>query len=172
MVLNILDVQKFEAAEVRLSLANYHIGEVMNDAIQQMSYMLEQKSIKLTYVQKDLYCRIDYELVTRVVINMLSNAIKYVASNGVIEVATERQNDLLSIAIKDNGQGIPAEKVHLVFDKYAQVNAKKSGSVRSTGIGLTFCKMVVEAHGGTIGVESKEGEGSIFYFTVPRIEDI
>ncbi|MGL1887456.1 MAG: ATP-binding protein [Reichenbachiella sp.] len=172
MVLNILDVQKFEAAEVKLSLANYHMAKVLNDAIDQMSYMLEEKSIKLTYVDNDLYCRIDYELITRTIINILSNAIKYVDINGAIEIRTGKQGDLLVVTIKDNGLGIPADKVHMVFDKYAQINAKKSGSVRSTGLGLAFCKMVVEAHGGTIGVESIEGEGSEFYFTVPRIEDI
>jgi hypothetical protein len=75
------------------------------------------------------------------------------------------------INIRDNGIGIPSDKIHLIFDKYVQINAQKSGSVRSTGIGLTFCKQVVEAHGGNIGVDSEEGKGSTFYFTVPFVKE-
>lgn len=172
MVLNILDVQKFETAKIKLALGNYPINKVIQEAIDQLSYTIEQKSIKLTYNKNGNISRIDLELITRVVVNILSNAIKYVSTNGEIEIITEKNEEDIYVAIKDNGPGIPTDKVHKVFDKFSQIDAKKSGSVRSTGIGLTFCKMVVEAHKGKIGVESKEGEGSVFYFTLPLVEKI
>jgi K+-sensing histidine kinase KdpD len=173
MVLNILDVQKFENAKIKLALGNYPISKVIEEAVNQLSYIIEQKSIKLTYVKEDkLFSRMDYELVTRVLVNILSNAIKYVTINGEIEIFTSSKGECLTVSIKDNGPGISENNVSKVFEKYSQLDAKKSGSVRSTGIGLTFCKMVIEAHKGIIDVESKEGEGSTFYFTLPLIEDL
>ncbi|MFC2104707.1 sensor histidine kinase, partial [Bacteroidota bacterium] len=71
------------------------------------------------------------------------------------------------IKVSDTGQGIPKEKLHKVFGKFEQVIARKSGLGRSTGIGLTFCKLFVEAHGGEINVESQENKGSMFWFTLP-----
>jgi len=72
----------------------------------------------------------------------------------------------VKIEISDTGQGIPADQLHKVFDKFGQVSAKKSGKTRSTGLGLTFCKMAVEAHGGEIGVESEMGKGTTIWFTL------
>lgn len=170
MVLNILDVQKFETAKIKLALGNYPINKIIDDALEQLNYTMEQKSIKLNYANNsDLYSRVDYELITRVVVNILSNAIKYVTTNGEIDIITEKREENLYVAIIDNGSGIPGDKIGQVFDKFSQLDAKKSGSVRSTGIGLTFCKMVVEAHGGKMGVESTLGEGSNFYFTLPLL---
>lgn len=170
MVLNILDVQKFETANVELSLANYPVNQMINKAIEQLSYMMDQKSIKLTYEQSEnMYCKVDFDLIVRSIVNILSNAIKYVTTNGSIEISCEPNGDWLRLSIKDDGPGIPEDLVDTVFDKYTQINARKSGAVRSTGIGLTFCKMVVEAHGGKIGVDSKLGQGSDFYFTVPMV---
>lgn len=171
MVLNILDVQKFETAKIKLALGNYPINRVIEGALNQLSYIIEQKYIKLTYKKpENLYVRIDLELIIRVLVNILSNAVNYVAANGKIEITVEKEKNYFSISIKDNGPGISKDNLSKVFDKYSQLDAKKSGSVRSTGIGLTFCKMVVEAHKGVIGVESEEGSGSIFCFTIPLVE--
>lgn len=173
LVLNMLDVQKFENTKVDLALANYPISKVIHEAIDQLNYLIEQKAIKLTINQnKEFYSRFDYDLVTRVFLNILSNAIKYVDNKGVIEITAEKKGDFVHVSLKDNGAGIPDDKIHLVFDKFSQIKARKSESIRSTGIGLTFCKIVVEAHGGEIDVESQEGQGSNFYFTLPFIEHL
>ncbi len=172
MVMNILDLQKFESASVKLSLANYTVDKLVHEAVDQLSYLMEQKAIKLNYAPTgQLYCRVDHDLTVRVIVNILSNAIKYVPQNGKIDILVARQNEFVQVAIRDNGIGIPADKLHLVFEKYVQINAQKSGSVRSTGIGLTFSKIVVENLGGTIGVESVEGKGSTFYFTLPFVNE-
>jgi len=71
------------------------------------------------------------------------------------------------VAVSDTGEGIPEEDRERIFGKFAQVESRKSGRRMSTGLGLTFCKMAVEAHGGRIWVESKVGEGSTFFFTLP-----
>lgn len=172
MVLNILDVQKFESAKPKLAYANTSVNKLIIKAIEQLNYMIEQKSIKLTFNQNNqLEVRVDEDLVTRVIINILSNAIKFVPTNGKITIYVEKEDKHAKISIEDNGPGIPADKLHFVFDKYTQINAKSSGNIRSTGIGLTFCKMVVEAHEGTIDVHSTIGEGSTFYFTLPLLKD-
>ena len=170
MVQNILDVQKFETTAFKLTFENCDLSKIVQDAFEQLSYVMEQKSIKLTYDRNTrFYSSVDYDLMLRVFVNIFSNAIKYVTTNGEIEVIMKEKEESLYVEIKDNGPGIPSDRIHQVFEKYSQLNAKKSGTVRSTGIGLTFCKMVVEAHKGNIGVESVVGMGSRFYFTLPLL---
>jgi len=88
-----------------------------------------------------------------------------------LNVNVEKQNSQIKVSISDNGIGIAADMIHHVFDKFGQVAAKNSGSTRSTGLGLTYCKMVIEAHGGEINVESETGKGSTFWFTLPGFVD-
>lgn len=171
MVLNMLDVQKFEKAEVALGLAKNAITKVIKDALEQVSFLIEQKSLKLTHkLERNLFSNCDLELITRVMINLLTNAIKYTSANGSIHIQAETQNEFVKLSVRDTGQGIPKDKLKTIFEKFAQVKEKKSGEVRSTGLGLAFCKMVVEAHGGEIGIESEEEKGSTFWFTLPKVE--
>ncbi len=170
LVMNILDVQKFETVNVGLALGNHTVQKVVKEAMGQMSFMIEQKSISVSFAAKeDLYSRFDYGLILRVIVNILSNAVKYVNNNGNIEINAEREGAHVLISIKDDGIGIPKDKIHTVFDKYTQINARESGAVRSTGLGLAYCKMAVEAHNGKIGVESEFNMGSNFFFTLPLL---
>jgi len=192
MTMNILDVQKFEDAEVKLELASHAVNSVMEDAISQVSVLVKQKGLKIeTDVNAALQGEMDAEIISRVLVNLLTNAVKYTPAGGeiIIEAAplqlppvggeTLRQGvqeppveGFLQISVSDTGKGIPADKLNAIFEKFTQVEAKKSGQARSTGIGLTFCKMVVEAHGGEIWAESEEGKGTTFYFTLPRGKDV
>jgi signal transduction histidine kinase len=170
LTLNILDVQKYEQTEVPLNLQDHPLASVVLDAFDQVSLLALNKNISLTTdFAPSIGIFADFELIARVLMNLLTNAIKYTPNNGNIVISAENQTDsYVRIAVKDNGKGIPADKLHTVFDKFSQVEAKKSGGARSTGLGLTFCKLTVEAHGGTIGVESTVGEGTIFYFCLPK----
>ncbi len=173
MVMNILDVQKFEETSPKLSLANYSMSSLVKDAVDQLTYMMEQKSISLE-LQQDIrfQVRVDHDLFVRVIVNILSNAIKYSPHNGSILLSISQENDNVKVCIKDQGPGIPNEMLDKIFDKYAQVEARKEGTARSTGLGLTFCRMVVEAHSGTISVTSKEGSGSRFCIKIPVLEEM
>ncbi len=171
MVLNILDVQKFENAQIKLQAVDFDFYSCLNDALEQTKFLFERKSIRIINNIKP-YCIVkgDYELIQRVCVNLLSNAIKYTPNNGTISI--DKHQDLtnpqnLKFSFVDTGSGIPEDKLHLIFDKFVQVEVKASGGVRSTGLGLTFCKMTIEAHGGDIGVESTIGKGSQFWFTLP-----
>ena len=171
MVLNILDVYKAEAAKISLDLANYTLSTILNNAIESVDYLIEQKNIILDVNKNTAYnIRVDGQLIERVLINLLTNAIKYTPLNGTITIGVKEADSLLKVSISDSGEGIAEEKKHLVFDKFAQAKAKRSGSVRSTGLGLTFCKMAVETHGGEIDFESEKGKGATFWFTLQLAE--
>jgi two-component system sensor histidine kinase/response regulator len=110
----------------------------------------------------------DEDKLRRTLVNLLGNAIKFTPFGGTITAAAELQEDVLLFSIHDTGEGIPPEAFDRIFDKFGQVENRKAGRKMSTGLGLTFCKLAVEAHGGRIWVESRSGEGSAFYFTIPR----
>jgi len=112
----------------------------------------------------------DREITKRIFINLLTNAIKYTPNNGTITLSANQSEGIsgfVKVLVSDSGQGIPKDQLSKVFDKFGQVSAKKSGDVRSTGLGLTFCKMAVESHGGEISVESEINKGTSFIFTLP-----
>ena len=76
------------------------------------------------------------------------------------------------IKVSNNGQNIPSDQIEGIFEKYSQVEAKKSGVIRSTGLGLSFCKLAIEAHGGKIDVESEQGSGTTFWFLIPKVQGV
>lgn len=173
LVLNLLDVHKFENAEIKLNVSDVSMAECAQNALEQATLLLENKKQHLIYdVPPNLAVRIDKDLVERVLINLLTNAVKYTPNNGTITLTAEPvlQNgaEFVKFSVTDTGQGIPADKIHLVFEKFGQVEARNSGLARSTGLGLTFCKMAIEAHGGIIDVLSEFGNGASFFFTLPR----
>jgi len=178
LVMNILDVQKFEDTSMKLSLQNENLNDLVNNAMKQVSLLVKQKNILLTNELENNYVvSADGELIVRVIVNLLTNAIKFTPNSGKIAIGNEENDSsqntneqFLTICVKDTGQGIPQDKLHLVFEKFGQVVAKKSGGVRSTGLGLTFCKLSVEAHGGKIWVESEVNVGTTFKFTLPLVE--
>ncbi|HQN94400.1 MAG TPA: ATP-binding protein [Prolixibacteraceae bacterium] len=168
LVMNILDVSKFEETKIPLTIENHNLLNVSQRAIGQVLFLSNEKNITiLNHINPELGIRADAEMVERVFANILTNAIKYTSNNGSIVIHVESKDDFLRISITDNGIGIPSDKLQHVFQKFGQVVAKNSGSVRSTGLGLTYCKMVIEAHGGSIGVESEQEKGSTFWFTLP-----
>ncbi|MFH1321160.1 MAG: two-component regulator propeller domain-containing protein [Bacteroidota bacterium] len=177
LVMNILDVQKFEDAEVKLNLKNHLLIRVLEDAIQQVKVLVKQKDLIIeNNVGNKVICMLDYENIARVFINLLTNAIKFTPLRGKIIInaikVMQGKDEMIKVMVSDTGTGIPKEKISSVFDRFSQVISKDSGQTGSTGIGLTFCKMTVEAHGGKIGAESEPGKGSTFYFTLPEASDI
>ena len=106
----------------------------------------------------------DRSLLYRTLTNLMINAVKHTGRGGVITVSVAGKGDNLEVKVEDTGYGIPADYLETIFEKFAQVETKqRSGS----GLGLTFCKMAVEAHGGRIWAESEEGKGSTFTFLLP-----
>ena len=101
--------------------------------------------------------------------NLLSNAVKFTGDGGQIEVGADHANDTqITVWVKDNGVGIASEEIGSLFEKYRQLTSGKISEHKGTGLGLVICKKIVEAHGGKIWVESEEGKGSTFYFSLLR----
>ena len=168
MVMNILDVHKYEEKSMILDKFVQSLYELSNNAIREVEFLTLQKKISIVNeISKDIQVDADQEIMIRVLVNFLTNAIKYSPENGTVRLIAEDKKGMIQVKVIDNGPGVPDAFKDKVFDKFAQAEMKKSGSTPSTGIGLTFCKMGIEAHGGEAGVENNIGPGSTFWFTIP-----
>jgi signal transduction histidine kinase len=169
MISNLLDVGKMEEGKFTLQRQNIEINSVFKEVLIAMGILARQEKKNITADAgagvPEIYA--DKEILRRVISNLIGNALKFTPAGSAIEIAasyTEGSKDVV-ISVKDHGMGIPQEYLSRVFEKFVQVERK--GERRGKGLGLTFCKMAVEAHGGKIWVESEVGQGSTFYFTVP-----
>lgn len=171
LVLNMLDVQKFEETDVQPSLADHAVNELVNTAIEDVEESIAEGNLKLHVKTSDSYTiAMDANLMERVLVNLLTNAIRYAPVNSALSLEVTRlKNGELYFSLADEGPGISPEKQKIIFDRYTQAEEQINSRSQSTGLGLTFCKMVVEAHGGQIGVESRVGAGAKFWFTLPGV---
>ena len=119
-----------------------------------------------TRIPKDLPpVLVDEDMILRVLINLLENASKFAPSQGTITVTVNSKKDWVQVQVHDKGSGIPAAYHERIFDKFTQLRLKdKPGGL---GVGLAFCRIAVEGHGGRIWVKSDTGKGATFYFTLP-----
>jgi len=168
MVNALLDINRMEAGELKLNIIRCELRAIVREIIDSFESLLRKHklSLKLPAEPVDVAC--DQQLITRVIENLLYNAIKFAPENSQISIGVAPKNGTACISVQDNGPGIPPEYREKIFDKFGQVETRERGQKYSTGLGLTFCKMVVEAHGGHIGVDSEVGKGSTFWFVLPR----
>ena len=110
----------------------------------------------------------DMGKIQQVLYNLIDNAIKFSHDDSVIYIQASSKYEKIFISVKDTGIGIPADKIDKVFERFVKLNS----FIKGTGLGLAICRVIVERLGGVIGVESKEGEGSRFWFRIPRSEKI
>lgn len=171
MINDLLDVEKMEAGALELQYTELNPGNLVAKACAQISSLCEAKELELISVVPDGLAplRGDESKLLRTLVNLLGNAIKFTPLKGniTVEVSQDLAQYMTIYSVSDTGEGIPEEAFGLIFEKFGQVTTRKAGRSRSTGLGLTFCKLAVEAHGGQIGVQSEAGIGSRFSFSIP-----
>jgi signal transduction histidine kinase len=171
MINDLLDISKMEAGSLQLEYSTLQPPELIIRSIEQVSELAKQAGQKLNIEMPDELPSLaaDEDKLRRTLVNLLGNAIKFTPQGGTVTVscAREESGQHLKFSVVDTGEGIPLEAFEKIFEKFGQVDSRKSGRRMSTGLGLTFCKMAVEAHGGQIAVQSTLGQGSTFWFVVP-----
>ena len=171
MINDLLDISKMESGSLTLERAPVSPAALIDQALAQIDSLARAKSLSLARdLAPDLPDLVaDEEKLRRTLVNLLGNAVKFTPRGGTITVSAgiEPGGRAVRFAVGDTGEGIPAEAFERIFEKFGQVETRKGGRKMSTGLGLTFCKMVAEAHGGRIWVESTLGQGSAFSFLIP-----
>lgn len=172
MIGNLLDINKMEEGKIRLRYDDFDLGATAKEVVNQLQVIarVDEKTVSLEACEDMPDLSADKGLITRVIANLINNAVKYASVKGSVYVKVFYNKDEKSfyVQVNDDGDGIPKEYLDRIFDKFVQVETKKARTGR--GLGLTFCKMTVEAHGGKIWVESEPGKGSVFTFTLPNKE--
>lgn len=172
LVNNMLDVHKFESTEVKLKLDKVNVQELFVEAVEQIRPLLSSKNIELkNNVNADAGIFADKEILRRVLVNLLTNAIKYSSMNSRIELSATLINTKMKISVQDFGKGIAEDEIAGLFEAFEQIDPRSSGGVASTGLGLTFCKLAIEAHHSMIQVSTKEGQGTTFFFSLEKVPD-
>ena len=168
MIRAILDVSKIESEEMKLDIAQVDPQPVIEEVQVGLKPHLVQKeiTIELALAPNLPAVRADPEILRRILVNLIGNAIKFSSEGGTIVLSASEEKDSVHFSVSDEGPGIPDQYRDKIFEKYGQIESRSSGRKYSTGLGLTFCKMAVEAQGGSVGVES-EGKGSLFWFDLP-----
>jgi PAS domain S-box-containing protein len=164
---SLLDLGRMEAGETELNKTWVHPESLVNEAVEQVHPLALSRNQTFTVqLAPDLpKVLADGILILRVLTNLMDNAIKFTSFGGEITVGTEPIEGEVLFSVTDTGLGIPPESRQRVFDRFARLES--ADGVKGTGIGLAFCKLAVEAHGGRIWVESEVGYGATFYFTLP-----
>lgn len=221
MISSLLDVSKFEEGKMKINKTQCNLSELVEEAVHTFDILKSNRKIEVINSEEDVTCMCDEELIKRVLINLIGNAVKFTPDGGNIQITLStlespcneiaRESvasnhvskfslnsspsgigpfkkkeeqltrgkpkvknqgssslDFVKVSVKDNGPGIPSEYHNKIFEKFGQVETRKGGKKYSTGLGLTFCKLVIEAHGGKIDIESQPGRGSTFWFTLPK----
>jgi PAS domain S-box-containing protein len=171
LVNDYLDLSKMESGNINIDTQKIDISQTIDSSISLIKIQAESKNINLSSIIDDHLPSVlgDTAKLEQVLINLLTNAVKFTPNDGSIVVAAAKaqDDDYIQISVSDTGEGISEDELAIVFDKYKQTKTGKKSERKSTGLGLAISKLIIEAHGGNIWVESMVGKGSTFYFTVP-----
>ncbi|MGQ9909434.1 MAG: GAF domain-containing sensor histidine kinase [Candidatus Flexifilum sp.] len=171
MVKSLLDIERLEQGKPILNRAQIDIRQLVAAAVDGLLLLASEADQQLTMeLADDLPAMaIDGDMIQRVIMNLIENAIKHTPAGGAVAVRAQLADygdgPSLLISVADTGPGIPAEYRDEIFDKYFRI--KRTNAPQGVGLGLAFCRLAVEAHGGRIWVESEPDQGSVFAFTLP-----
>ncbi|MBF0155581.1 MAG: hybrid sensor histidine kinase/response regulator [Magnetococcales bacterium] len=169
LVNDLLDVSAIESGHFELTLERDNLSRLVRERAELVGFSAREKGIVLEVETGDLPdCRCDSGRMGQVVDNLLTNAVKFSRPGTVIHLGTRATGDWLEVIVADQGPGLPEEELGRMFGTFQRLSAKPTGNERSTGLGLSIVKKIVEAHGGTVRVASEVGKGSVFTVSFPR----
>jgi signal transduction histidine kinase/nitroreductase len=168
MVNDLLDISKLEAGQMVLDLTEFPVTQVIETALGSIRALAEEKGLALVVqvTPPNLRLHADKSIIMRAITNMLGNAVKY-TREGSVHVQARGEEGVVVISVTDTGEGIPEADRQHIFEKFGQVASRSGGHRLSTGLGLAFVKLALEAHGGSAWVESGIGKGSRFCIRLP-----
>jgi signal transduction histidine kinase len=176
MVDDLLDLSTIELQDAK-DHRSIAVGVLVEEALGRVSALARQRQVALDFVSRgeeaiSLLC--DQAQMVNALTNLLENAIKYSDSGQLVTIAAYRGDSRggVVVEVSDDGAGIPDQDQERIFERFYRVDKARSRSTGGTGLGLSIVRHVVEAHGGTIVVESEEGEGSVFRLTLPNSSDV
>lgn len=165
----VLDVYRLEGGAMPLNLEPVDLRVLAEKAVMTLGAQTREVRISMEAPALPVEVRCDRDLVGRVLGNLLDNAVKFAPMDSTVRVVLGTDDSRVRAEIHDQGPGVPAEHRATIFQKFRQVDAWKGGQRRGTGLGLAFCKMAIEAHGGSIGMDCPPEGGSVFWFVLPRL---
>ncbi|NMG06996.1 hybrid sensor histidine kinase/response regulator [Brasilonema sp. UFV-L1] len=167
LINDILDIERIESGKVTMAKQVCNAADLMTQAADVMQAMAQRYGVNLLVspICVDLWA--DSDRLHQTLTNLLSNAIKFSPSGGTVWLTAERQEDQILFQVKDQGRGIPSDKLETIFERFQQVDSSDSRNHEGTGLGLAICRSIVQQHSGRIWAESQLGEGSTFSFTLP-----
>jgi len=171
MVESILEINRMESGKIDLSIANFDIRILVQETMSEFDILARDYEVGLTFISDDgiPQVRLDKDKIQRVLHNLIDNALKFCPAGEDVTVKLKSPSpDQIAIHILDRGPGIPEQYLNQIFDRFFQVPGSSSRR-RGTGLGLTYCRLVVEAHNGSIRVENRPKGGSEFVITLPTM---
>ncbi len=169
-----LDLARLESGRTRLHNVVFDVRELMEECVQIVAYRAAERDLQITVTGESLNTEADRDKIKQVLLNLLTNAIKYNLEHGAIYGTVElcpRDEHCLMVKIRDTGHGISQEDQQRIFEKFFRV-ASTADDTPGTGLGLAIAKRIVEAHGGEMGLQSELGVGTTFYFTLPPAGEV
>lgn len=170
LVENVLSVTRLEENRLNLNMTEDLLDDVISEALRHINRQGTEHKITVENETELLFAKMDTKLIVQVVINLVDNAIKYTPKGSSITIKTRKEDGTAVVSVSDNGDGISDEMKPKVFDMFYSGTNKVADSRRSLGLGLSLCKSIVTAHGGTITVSDNRPHGAIFTFTLPAVE--
>ncbi|HEY9718168.1 MAG TPA: PAS domain-containing sensor histidine kinase [Trichormus sp.] len=168
LVSDLLDIAKMEAGYIELDRQVVDVAVVIQQAVNAVMQPAKEKSIELRVDCQPMEISADPDRLIQILVNLLTNAIKFAPPKSEVTVVSTIDEETLEIKVCDQGPGVPAESQSRIFERFHQIADESRSNKDGTGLGLAICKLLVEAHGGTIGVESTAGTGATFVVKLPR----
>jgi signal transduction histidine kinase len=169
---DLLEIGKIDQGKTHFQLEPVLLSDLCDEALNNIRGTMEQKEIaqELNVGKGELRVKLDLQKGMQIINNLLSNAVKFTPRGGVIQVNIEHKDKRVYMEIKDNGQGIPPEELEGIFGKFQTTSVRSTEGEKSTGLGLTIVKQLVDLHKGEINVKSKVGQGTSFTVSLPVVE--
>ncbi len=170
LVQDLLTISQMETGEIKMHFESFDIVRLTREVMDQLDGKAEKRDIEVSITGDDQkhFVRGDYQRIYQVLINLVSNAIKYTKKGGAVNIRFEESKDSITTFIKDNGRGIPPEDLSRIFERFYRVEKSRSKEKGGTGLGLAIVKHIMEGHDSTVDVESEVKKGSTFSFKLKK----
>ena len=167
---------KIDTNRIPYTFSKLNVNDYFSDCAEELSIEMETRGIELlyaNYVEKDVVVIADGEQISRVIHNIIGNAVKYMdKSRGVIQIRVKDVGDFIQVEIEDNGKGIAAKDLPYIFDRFYRTDVSRNSSKGGSGIGLSIVRKIMEDHGGKVWATSRQGIGTIMYFVLRKYQEV